>query len=115
MNHLFFKRMLSDVITQYKDDRYPFACDFYIPSLDLFIECNYRWTHGGKPYEGTEDDKQIVQKWKAKNTKFYNNAIQTCTDRDINKRNIAKKNKLNYLFFYSILEIEKWIKDGKDK
>ena len=38
----------------------PFACYFYIPSLDLFIECNYRWTHGGKPYEGTEDDKQIV-------------------------------------------------------
>ena len=52
---------------------------------------------------------------KAKNTKFYNNTIQICTDRDINKRNIAKKNKLNYLVFYSILEIEKWIKDGKDK
>ena len=54
--------MLSDVITQYKDDRYPFACNFYIPSLDLFIECNYHWTYGGKPYEGTEDDKQIVEK-----------------------------------------------------
>ena len=49
----------------------------------------------------------IFSCWKAKNTKFYNNAIQTCTDRDINKRNIAKKNKLNYLVFYSILEIEK--------
>ena len=57
----------------------------------------------------------IFSCWKAKNTKFYNNAIQTCTNRDINKRNIAKKNKLNYLVFYSILEIEKWIKDGKDK
>ena len=45
-----------------KYDRYPFACDFYISSLDLFIECNYHWTHGGKPYEGTEDDKQIVEK-----------------------------------------------------
>ena len=32
-----------------KYDRYPFACDFYISSLDLFIECNYHWTHGGKP------------------------------------------------------------------
>ena len=63
MNHLFFlKERYPDVITQYKDDRYPFACDFYIPSLDLFIECNYHWTHGGKPYEGTEDDKQIVEK-----------------------------------------------------
>lgn len=48
-------------------------------------------------------------------TKFYNNAIQTWTDRDVNKRNVAKKNKLNYLVFYSILEIGKWIKDGKDK
>ena len=30
----------NDVITQYYDARYPFACDFYVKSLDLFIELN---------------------------------------------------------------------------
>lgn len=30
----------SDVVRQYKDERYPFACDFYIKPLDLFIELN---------------------------------------------------------------------------
>ena len=32
---------ISDIIRQYKSDVYPFACDFYIKSLDLYIECNY--------------------------------------------------------------------------
>lgn len=32
----------QDVERNYnKDSRYPFLCDFYIKSLDLFIECNY--------------------------------------------------------------------------
>lgn len=30
----------DDVIRQYKDERYPFACDFYVKSKDLFIELN---------------------------------------------------------------------------
>ena len=45
----------EDIIRQYKSDLYPFACDFYIPSLDLYIECNYHWTHGNKLYEGTKE------------------------------------------------------------
>ena len=111
-SYAILKEYYPNVITQYKDDRYPFACDFYIPSLDLFIECNYHWTHGGKPYEGTEDDKQIVEKWKAKNTKFYFNAIQTWTVRDVNKRNIAKQNKLNYIEVWNIKEIKKLLKNN---
>ena len=103
------KECYPDVITQYKDARYPFACDFYIPSLDLFIECNYHWTHGGKPYEGTENDKKIVEKWKTKNTKFYNNAIQTWTVRDVNKRNTVKENKLNYIEFWNIDDLKTWM------
>lgn len=31
----------NDIITEYSDDpRYPFKCDFYIKSEDLFIELN---------------------------------------------------------------------------
>lgn len=28
----------TDILRQYRDERYPFNCDFYIKSLDLFIE-----------------------------------------------------------------------------
>ena len=100
-------------MSQYKDARYPFACDFYIPSLDLFIECNYHWTHGSKPYEGTDDDRQIVEKWKAKGTKFYINAINTWTIRDVNKLNIAKQNKLKIKIFYNIFDFKTCINKMK--
>ena len=99
------KQKYPDVVRQYRSDKYPFACDFYIPGLDLYIECNYNWTHGNKPYEGTEEDIEIVNKWKAKNTRFYDNAINTWTIRDVKKRNIAKQNNLNWIEFFSILEL----------
>ena len=38
---------------------------------------------------------------KSKNTKYYNVAIEVWTKRDINKRNIAKQNNLNYLEIFS--------------
>ena len=100
------KEKYPDVIYQYRDkNRYPFVCDFYIPSLDLFIECNYHWTHGGKPYEGTEEDNKIIDGWKSKNSQYYNNAINCWTIRDVNKRNIAKQNNLNYIEVWNINEI----------
>ena len=33
-------------------------------------------------------------------TKFYNNAITTWTIRDVNKRETAKKNNLNWIEFF---------------
>jgi len=30
----------SEVIRQYRSEKYPFFCDFYIPCLDLYIELN---------------------------------------------------------------------------
>lgn len=103
------KEKYKDIEYQYKNDLYPFNCDFYIPSLDLYIECNYHWTHGGKPYEGTEEDNIKLNKWKEKNTKFYNNAINIWTIRDVNKRNIAKQNKLNYIEFWDLNELKNWL------
>ena len=104
------RKKWQDTKRQYKSEKYPFDCDFYIPSLDLYIECNYHWTHGGKPYEETEEDLAKVEKWKNKNTKYYDNAISTWTIRDVNKRKIAKENKLNWIEFFSILELNEWLK-----
>ena len=95
---------------QYKSDVYPYCCDFYIPSLDIYIECNYHWTHGGHPYnENDINDINKVKEFKFKNNKFYNNVITTWTIRDVNKRNIAKQNNLNYLEFWNINELKEWI------
>jgi len=103
------KEKYPDTKRQYRSEVYPFNCDFYISSLDLYIECNYHWTHGGKIYKGTEEDNQLLQKWKDKNTQYYNNAINTWTNLDIKKYKIAKENNLNYIIFWNIEELKKWL------
>ena len=93
----------QDVIRQYQSDpRYPFACDFYIKSLDLFVELNLTWTHGGKQFVGSEEDLAKLAIWqeKAKHSKFYENAIETWTIRDVIKIQTAAKNNLNYKVYY---------------
>ena len=91
------------ILRRYKEERYPFYCDFYIVEDDLFIELNAHWTHGGKPYD--PEDKECQEKlklWqeKAKQSKFYENAIKTWTERDVKKQQIAKQNHLNYKVIY---------------
>ena len=107
----FFK---NDVIAQYCSEEYPFRCDFYIKSLDLYIELNAHWTHGGHPFDETNtDDIEILNKWKSNNTKYYDKAVEVWSVVDVIKRNTAKKNNLNYLEIFSdnIEEIKKIILD----
>ena len=100
---------------QYKSDEYPFCCDFYIPSINLYIECNFSWTHGGHSYDkDNEEDQLILEKWKEKNTKYYDNAINTWTIRDVRKRNIAKQNNLNYIEFWNLNELKNWLYNKKE-
>ena len=87
---------------QYRTKEYPFACDYYIPSINVYIELQGSWTHGGKPYENTSEDNALVQTWRDKHTKYYDNAIETWTVRDVKKRNIAKKNNLRYIELFPV-------------
>lgn len=105
------KEKFPDVKRQYKDkERYPFNCDFYIPSLDLFIELQGHWTHNDHPYgQYNIEDQKILEEWKSKNTKFYNNAIRTWVVTDVKKREIAKKNKLNFKEVWTLEEGKKFI------
>ena len=89
-----------EYIRQYRSKEYPFNCDFYLPKYDLYIEIQASWTHGDHPYN-EETDKAVLEIWKSKNTDYYNNAIETWTVRDVNKREIAKQNQLNYLEIFS--------------
>ena len=101
----------KDVRRNYKSEQYPYACDFYIPSIDLYIECNFHWTHGDHAYnENDSNDKLRLEYMKSKNTTYYDNAINTWTVRDVNKRNTAKANNLNYIEFWTFDEFKAWIK-----
>lgn len=93
----------ENVFRNYKCERYPFRCDFYIKSIDKFIELNLHWTHGFQPYdENNEFCKLQLKEWqeKAKTSQFYAEAIKTWTVRDVEKLKIAKQNKLNYEVIY---------------
>lgn len=93
----------NNVIRQYSDERYPFNCDFYIPSEDLFIEINKHWTHGGKPFDKLDlKDVSKLKNWeeKAEISQFYKNAIYVWTDLDVRKQKCAKENNLNYKVIY---------------
>lgn len=100
----------TNVYTQYKSDVYPYRCDFYVKPLDLYIECNYHWTHGKHKFNKDNiDDIEKLNIWKQKNTPFYNTAINTWTYRDIEKFNCADKNNLNYKAFYSLDELKQYL------
>ena len=115
LSYQILKEKYSNIIRQYKSKLYPFNCDFYIPNYNdnkidngLYIECNYFWTHGGHPYDVNNIEDQIkLDKWKNKNSKFYNGAILTWTKGDVKKRNIAKENNLNYIEIWKLEDIYK--------
>lgn len=101
---LLIKQYGSDaVIRQYHDIRYPHNCDFYIKPLDLFIELNLNWTHGGHRFDGAnpaDQAKLAVWQEKAKTSDFYKKAIHVWTCLDVSKYEDAIKNNLNYKVYY---------------
>ena len=114
------KEKYSDCIRQYKSELYPFNCDFYIPSLDLYIEYNGSHYHHYHPFD-INDDNDINElnrlKEKAENSNAhkngkksqYDNIIYTWTILDLKKRNIAQQNNLNYIEFWNMNEVKEWI------
>lgn len=105
------KMRFSEVKRQYKSDKYPFACDFYIPEIDTYIEYQGFWTHGKEPYIGTDEQKERVKILEAKNTKYNLKAIKTWTISDPLKREIAKKNNLKWLEFFNMTQFMKWFEN----
>ena len=87
---------LNDIICQYYDqDHYPFCCDFYIRSQDLFIEYQGHWSHGTEPYKNTAEQNKKLSQYRSKNMD-----MTTWTERDPLKLNIALKNNINLVLVY---------------
>lgn len=102
----------SDIFSNYVSDRYPFRCDFYIKSRDLYIELNAHWSHGHHWYDFEQDD-ALIETWRS-GSKFYKNAAYTYAVRDVKKRMIAKQNVLNYVVFWQsdLSDARLWFEHG---
>lgn len=91
----------DNVVRQYKEERYPFDCDFYIPSEDLFIELNLHPCHGEHPFDpNNEEDIKLLESLKEKDDNWSRMVIDVWTNRDVLKQKIAKENNLNYVTIY---------------
>jgi hypothetical protein len=103
----------EDVVRQYKSKLYPFHCDFYIKSLDLYIELNLHWAHGEHLFDKyNKYDLEKLTIWQSKadaGNNYYKRAITTWTIRDPLKFETAKKNNLNYIVLYNDNEIVSYL------
>ena len=89
----------QDIYRQYNSDKYPFNCDFYIKTLNLYIEIQAYWCHMNHPFD--KNNLNDINKLKELQEKHYNKAIEIWTIRDVKKRMIAKENNLNYLEIFT--------------
>lgn len=96
--HAMLKKLYPEytILREYKEDRYPFYCDFWIKELDVFIELNLHYTHGSHPYnpESIEDQERVER------YKDYPCMIDVWTVRDPKKLEVAKSNNLRYIAVY---------------
>lgn len=105
----------KDYKIEYKSEPYPFYCDFYIVERNLFIELNCFPTHGKHWFnKNSKEDLTLIEIYKSKvgEHKLYKNFIDTWTKRDVKKRAVAKRNRLNYVVLWSKKDIYDWFING---
>ena len=96
----------SNVFMHHKTSLYPFACDFYIKSFDLYIELNIYMTHGGHWFDAQDpSDVAILDDIQRRsdalgNRNRYQKKIEVWAGTDLKKRDVAIRNNLNYLVFW---------------
>lgn len=99
------EKLLADISNfdpQYYDDRYPYLCDFYDKNTNAFIEINASWVHGRHWFGSGENDSDYLDymKQRAGDSRYYASAIDVWTQSDVEKRECARKNNLNYITFW---------------
>lgn len=103
----------ENVKRQYKDlERYPYLCDFYVVTDDLFIELNASWTHGGHWFDNNNQEDVIkLESWKSKGGPYYMSAVRMWSERDPAKRDCAERNHINYLVFWDqdLADAKAWL------
>ncbi len=111
------KEKYPDIIRQYRSEVYPFNCDFYIPSINMYIEYQGSQYHHNHPFDKYNiDDINELNRLKELNKKSnrhkegkksqYDNIIYVWSDLDVRKRNIAKENNLNYIELWNFDDVK---------
>ena len=98
------KTICPDIERQHKDDNYPYRCDFYVPSLKLYIEFQGSMYHFFRLYRGTEDDQRDLDTMREKKTRdgrsWKDMISPTWCEKDVEKLQCARANNLNFLSIY---------------
>lgn len=108
-----------DFIAQFKDEKYPYYCDFFLPKYDCYIELNIYWLHrkhwfnskNTNDLKTIEEIKNKVESSSGETSKFYKRCIEVWTEVDLEKREVARKNNLNYKVFWTQEEIEEFFEN----
>ena len=91
----------SDVLRQYHSDAYPYRCDFYIKSRDMYIECNGYFSHYHHWFGSYAFDKDILANFREKlSPTFYEKLLSVWCKSDLKKREVARDGNLNYVVFW---------------
>lgn len=98
----------NSIHRNWKTDKYPWYCDFYIEDNNTYIELNTGVFHYFEPFKGTSKQLKTLEVLKQKNTEFWDRVIYIWTESDVEKRNLANKNKLHYLEFYTLEDFDNW-------
>jgi len=91
---------LEDIIRQYKSEEYPWNCDFYIKSINTYIEAQGSQFHHFHIFDqNNQNDINELNRMKilSKTKSQYISIIHTWTINDVKKRNRAKENNLNFI------------------
>lgn len=114
----YFKNKLDDLniqyIQEYKDELYPYFCDFYLPEYNMYIELNGHFVHQTHLFDkDNHEDMNTLNKYKdlAKTSSFYDKVIHIWTVVDVEKYKVAKENNLNYILLWSVEDINKFLED----
>ena len=101
---------VDGVKREYFSNKYPYKCDFYIVTIDTYIEYNGFWHHGGHWFDNTnKEDVKLLESWKikARNSENYKKAVYTWSIRDLEKLKCARDNAINYIVLWNLKDIEK--------
>lgn len=90
----------DNIKRNYTNDLYPWNCDFYVVSLDLYIELQGYYTHGQHPYNEYNIEDRNRKEYLVNTYGENNGQVRVWTVTDVSKRNKAKENSLKYLEIY---------------
>lgn len=101
---------INDVYRQYKSKEYPYRCDFYIKSVDLYVEVNAFWTHND--YWFDENNSDDVSRKDYLSNKYEHSWGDVWWNSDVKKRKSAIHFNLNYIVLWNENDVKDWFNMG---